>query len=158
MLIRSILGALALSASAVFGGAASAESYGDKAKPKVVLGGFVGVTDSKYGTEFTFGVEGFYKASDKIKVGIIWELLPDAGDGKDANLVLGAVSLNVTDHFRVIGGAGKDYHGGKEHGVWRTGAAYDFKVGKFMISPTAAIDWFENRENYIGGITIARKF
>jgi len=158
MLNRSILGALVLSASFAFGGAATAESHGEKAKSKFILGGFFGTTDSKYGTEFTFGVEGFYKASDKIKVGVIWELLPDAGDGKEANMVLGAVSLNLTDHFRIIGGAGKDYHGDKEYGVWRTGAAYDLKVGKFLISPTVAVDWFENRENFVGGVAVARKF
>jgi len=146
--------ALGLSAHA----APAEDDYAKKAKKKWVAGVFVGATDSKYGTEATFGLEGFYKASDRVKVGVIWELLPDAGDGKDANLVLGAVSVNVTDHFRVIGGAGKDYHGGKVKGVWRTGAAYDFKFGDVYVSPTVAVDWFEYTENYIGGLVIAKKF
>lgn len=138
---------------------ASAGEYAKEKKPKWVVGTFLGYTDSKYGTEETVGVEGFYKASDKIKVGVIWELLPDAGDGSDANLVLGAVSFNVTDNFRIIGGAGKDYHNGKEKAVWRTAAAYDFKVSEnWLVSPTVAVDWFETTENKIAGVVIARKF
>lgn len=138
---------------------ASAGDYAKEKKPKWVVGTFLGYTDSKYGTEETVGVEVFYKASDKIKVGVIWEHLPDAGDGADANLVLGAVSFEITDNLRFIGGAGKDYHNGKEKAVWRTALAYDFNVtDKWQVSPTVAVDWFENTENKIAGVVIARKF
>ena len=158
--VKHILGLTVLAAGICFTAAAepnSTKPY-EKSSKKYVIGAFFGATDSKYGTEATFGVEGFYKVSKAVKAGIIWELLPDAGDGADANLVLGAISVNLSDDFRVIGGAGKDYHKGKEYGVWRTALVYDFKVNDFIVSPTFAVDWFEDTENLVAGVVVAKKF
>ena len=119
---------------------------------------FAGVTDTKYDTVETFGVEGSYHANDKVSVGFVVEHMPDAGDGYEANLVLGTVSYEVLNNFRIIGGAGREYHHGHEKPVWRLGAAYDIHVAGLHISPTVAVDFLEGDENLVAGVAIGKGF
>lgn len=127
-------------------------------EPHWIGGVFLGVTDTKYSTEPTYGLEAEYRATKRIGVGAVVEYLPDAGDGHEATLVLGEVHYHTDIGLRFIGGAGRDYHHGDEKPVWRLGAAYDFHVGDFHISPMTAIDFLEDDENFVAGMAFAKRF
>ena len=144
---------LGLSGEAFAGGH---EDANDDYQPHFVAGVFLGVTDTSKDTAETIGAEVIYMATPRLGVGVEIEHLPDYGDGYEANVVLGLVSYAVTDQLRVIGGAGRDYHHGHEKPVWRAGAAYDFHLGDFHVSPSLAVDFMEDDEATVLGVVFAK--
>lgn len=156
--ISSLLAGFGAACLCAFPSVAGPDAKEGEKKPYWVLGGFAGVTETKYGEQETVGLEAFYRANRRVSVGGVVEHLPDYGDGHEANLALLVVGVHATDNIRLLGGAGREYHHGHEQGVWRLGVAYDFHFGKYHIGPLVNVDFYENHENTIYGIAFARSF
>lgn len=157
----SLITAVTLAASAlnpVFagdGGSASDAHY-----PANIVGIFVGATDSGE-TDFTIGVEYERRISKKFGFGGVIEHSPDAHNGDGVSVALVEIFVHPVGRWRVIGGVGAEkLHGasGYTKTLFRTGVAYDFKVGDFEIAPTFNVDHVGGKQLTVFGVSFLRHF
>ena len=130
----------------------------DEFKPHPVVGAFIGATSFEDSTESTYGIEAEYRLTERVGLGAVIEHSPEDDHGYEANQLLFIANYHTDMGLRFLAGAGREYSHGHEVPVWRVGAAYDFHVGEFHISPTVAMDYLEDKENAVFGIVFAKAF
>lgn len=147
MFVRSILGALAISA-ALAGPAAAQHS----------LGGFLGLTD-RDDADLTLGVEYEYRYSTRWSFGGVVEFTPDAIANESATVIMGLAHYHVIDRLKLTGGVGAQFTEFDDDLRFRLGAGYEvFRDETFVVTPRAAVDFGDGDENVVLGVTVALPF
>ena len=157
-LAYSIIATLAVSTSAI-------AADDDKLNQHVVAA-FVGVTDTDYSNESTYGLEYEYRFNNAWGVGGVWERTPDGHS--DSNGLKKDTSVKVIsaywhkDYFRLGLGVGQEkVHGEHSHteDLIRASAAYDFHLTPNLgIAPSVAIDRVDGKNVYVYGAAITYAF
>jgi hypothetical protein len=149
-----------LSLSAVFALCAPHASYAG-AGATHIPGIFLGATNMKSETEFTFGIEYEYKLSDKWGVGAVFERTNAAhyNDGVAVGLV--SAYYHPTNSVRFGIGFGQERVGGghpHKEDLYRLSAVYDIHFENFGLAPTLAVDFIDGQEAVVFGFAITKPF
>ena len=122
---------------------------------------FVGYTNAKDETHFTYGVEYEYKFNQTWGVGAVYEKVEDAHHGDGVTVSLAQLFYHPLKNVRMGVGLGKEKIGGAHphsENLYRVSANYDFHVGDFGIEPTVAIDFIDGDQAYVFGLAFSRPF
>jgi hypothetical protein len=118
---------------------------------------------------FTFGVEYTRRITPRVSLG---GLVERAGGDIRSNLLLAQAYYRIAGGFRVLGGPGVEFRDGEseEHEeapvrerdttvfVLRVGALYEFEIGRWVVAPTAAIDFVGRDEALVLGVEVGYAF
>ncbi|MCX2983419.1 hypothetical protein EYC98_21375 [Halieaceae bacterium IMCC14734] len=126
------------------------------------LGVFLGATKEASGPiESTWGLEYGYRFTQHFGVGFVYEKTDEAHPGDGAEVLLGSLYYNPYANWRLGIGVGQEEIGGShshKETLYRASVAYHFHVGKFALSPLAAVDWVDVDNLYVFGVAFSRPF
>lgn len=124
------------------------------------FGVFLGATDAKNETEFTYGIEYEYKFTPRWGAGLVYERTDEAHHGDGVDVTLGSIYYHP-DALRLGLGFGREkVKGAHPHSenLIRLSASYDFHVGEFAVAPTFAVDFIDDDEAVVIGVAILKPF
>lgn len=122
---------------------------------------FIGYTDAKNETEFTYGLEYEYRFDTHWGVGAVYERIDDAHHGDGVTVTLASLYYHPTQDFRLGLGAGREKIGGDHphsENLVRVSAAYDFHFGEIGVAPTLAVDFIDGEKAYVAGVAFIFSF
>lgn len=122
---------------------------------------FVGATHADSQTELTLGIEYEYKFNDIFGIGGLYEKTNNAHHGDGVSVKLASLYYHPNKHWRFGLGAGEERIGGDHphtETLYRISAAYDIHFNEFGLAPTFAVDFIDDDEAYVFGISITRPF
>lgn len=155
MKIKSLIMASVISAVASTNAIASSAEY------QHFPGIFLGATTIDSETDFSYGFEYEYKATQLWGAGIVYEKTDDAHHGDGVDVKLAALYLHPWKELRVGVGFGKEKVGGHhshEENLKRLSVNYDFHVGGFGIAPTIAVDFVDGERATVLGLSFIKPF
>lgn len=129
-------------------------------KDKNAVGLFLGATNAKSETEFTYGFEYEYKFADHWGAGIVLERTDEAHHGDGVEVAVGSLYFH-SEAWRFGAGIGREkIKGAHPHteDLYRLSGSYDIHLGDFAIVPTIAIDFIDDDEAVVYGIAILKTF
>lgn len=101
---------------------------------------FTGATHSHELSHGTFGLDYEYRISEMWGIGAMYETIQT---DPSASIVLVQGSLHIDD-LMLIAGVGNEENHGHSQGIKRLGAAYNFHVSSYTISPTVNYDFIDD--------------
>lgn len=124
-------------------------------------GVFIGATTIDSETDFSYGIEYEYKATQLWGAGFVFEKTDDAhhGDGVDVKLV--SLYVHPWKELRIGLGYGEEKVGGDHshtEDLARISLNYDFHFGDFGIAPTIAVDFVDGERATVLGLSFVRPF
>jgi len=122
---------------------------------------FLGATDFKDETNFTFGFEYEYRFDKEWGAGVVFERSNNAHDGDGVAVWVASAYYHPVPDVRLGVGLGQERIGGAHphnEDLYRMSASYDFHFGSVGIAPTIAVDFIDGDEAIVFGIAIVKPF
>jgi hypothetical protein len=122
---------------------------------------FVGYTNAKDETHFTYGLEYEYKFNKTWGVGAVYEKIDDAHHGDGVTVTVAELFYHPSNNLRFGVGVGKEKIGGDHphtEDLYRLTASYDYHIGDFGLAPTIAVDFIDGEKAYVLGVALIRPF
>lgn len=116
---------------------------------------FAGVTDDDGESEFTVGADYEFRFHRIVGAGA---LIDHAGGSADTTVVGAGIWVHPHGGFKFLLAPGLETHSGHTEFLVRVGAAYDFHVKSFSISPTINVDFVDGEEILVYGLSFGRGF
>jgi len=121
------------------------------------LGAFIGFTD-RHDTDITVGAEYEYRPDRQLSFGALVELTPDAYGNSSATVAMGTVNFRLQPRLKLTGGIGYEFNDFDDSLRFRIGAGYDAIQGPFTVTPRVSVDFGDNREHVVFGVTGSMRF
>ena len=116
---------------------------------------FLGATHTDEGDEFSIGIDYEYRLKPILGVGGLAEY---TGGDLETTVLAAALFIHPYDEWRLVLAPGFENEDGDNEFLFRAGVSYAFPVGKWTVSPEFNVDFVDEEENLVYGLSFGRGF
>jgi hypothetical protein len=116
---------------------------------------FLGATHTDDEDEFSIGIDYEYRLKPILGVGGLAEY---TGGDLETTVLAAALFIHPYDEWRLVLAPGFENEDGDNEFLFRAGVSYAFPVGKWTVSPEFNVDFVDEEENLVYGLSFGRGF